>query len=1178
MHVKVRAKTAVEYCQRLIFAILATCAMVLGVTIAPPMALAANATTTTPKGPTFRDDIGAVYIPADQGVRYHIYQYEKNPNADGSEGSPALNRTEVTWPDSGFDYAKPGTYTADQGLAADKLVVVTAVSAGSATVLDGTTQWAHLLPDASKQLTFNDESTTITVPDITGVDFYVGGAKTNPGEVAAQSSAKTTVTAVTSADVTDAPNIEVLNQEHTFPTVVTPKGPKFDDNAGTVYIPSDQGVRYYINIGDKLIVKEGLPYSKPGTYTTADGIESGKEIVVTAKSAGSTTILTGTTEWKHTFAIVAAAPSFDDEKATVTIPETQGVSYYIDNATEPATAGVHNGKAGVKMTVTAKSEDGTTLNTWSHTFPSVVTPKGPKFDDNAGTVYIPSDQGVRYYIVIDGKTITKEGYEFSKPGTYTTADGIVAGKEITVTAKSAGSSTVLTGTTEWKHTLAARPDSSIANGDEFNDASPLVNKNWKILNQNVPTNKNTNVVYRTDGVQVKDGVLNIITERHCLADGETPSAANAQAEPCGNGKRTVYTSGRIESGFDYKAPFVMEVRAKMADPNNGNTFKGMHFSAWIRNNQKYCGKDVASSDIAELDTMEVYSDQAATTNTSHVSCVAGPNGEDWTSRDTHVMGAKLVGEWHTYKMVWDGKAIEYFFDGKAVPLNGTNGETKTTAATLNMSEEKFRRVLNDYPWQIIVNNNVFGKSDWKAGPDDSKRFDPIVNQVDYVRINPIADANPNAPRGAIAGYWQSNRWLGDPTGAEISVKGGASQTFQNGTVFWSSRTGETHAVKGAILSAYGAQKWEQGRLGFPTSDERSLNGGASQSFENGQIHWSGGTGAHATFGAIQGYWSGAGWENGWLGYPTGDELAVKGGASQTFQGGTLFWSGSTGTHALKGAILNAYAAQRYEQGKLGFPTSDERSLNGGASQSFQNGQVHWSGSTGAHATFGAIQGYWSDRGWENGWLGYPTGDELSVRGGASQSFQGGTVFWQNGGGTHGVKGAIRDKYSDFGWEQGKLGFPISEENTGLKDGGASQVFEHGQIHWSGGTGAHATFGAIQDHWASTGWENGWLGYPTSDEINDSAKAGEVYQNFQGGQVHWGSSVGAYTSSWGGGSSGGGSSNGGSGSDTGGVTGPIVHRGAFCSPEGALGISDGKDRNVLVCKIAKDNRLRWQNLK
>ncbi|KAB8291918.1 GH25 family lysozyme [Bifidobacterium avesanii] len=249
-------------------------------------------------------------------------------------------------------------------------------------------------------------------------------------------------------------------------------------------------------------------------------------------------------------------------------------------------------------------------------------------------------------------------------------------------------------------------------------------------------------------------------------------------------------------------------------------------------------------------------------------------------------------------------------------------------------------------------------------------------------------------KGAIGIYRNAHAWLGSPTANELKVKGGASQSFQNGTVFWESATGNTYATKGGIQGEYASLRWEQGILGFPSSDERQLRGGASQSFAHGQIHWTQALGAHFTRGAIQDHWAALGWENGWLGYPTGDELTVRGGASQTFQGGTQFWSPSTGTQAVKGGILSEYANLRWEQGILGFPTSEERRLNNGASQSFQNGQIHWTPTAGAHFTRGGIQNYWASTGWENSWLGYPTSGEQNTNEGVTQIFQHGAVHWR----------------------------------------------------------------------------------------------------------------------------------------------------------------------------------------
>ena len=371
--------------------------------------------------------------------------------------------------------------------------------------------------------------------------------------------------------------------------------------------------------------------------------------------------------------------------------------------------------------------------------------------------------------------------------------------------------------------------------------------------------------------------------------------------------------------------------------------------------------------------------------------------------------------------------------------------------------------------------------------------------------NPGADSDQHTDpsNGAIDAFAATHTWLGSPT-AEVTpitaIESGAERTYQNGTVYWSSSTG-VHVVRSNIDACY--QKHLQD-LGFPVNDGMKLRGGTSQVFQNGQIHWSPSTGARFTRGAIQQYWSAHGWENGWLGWPTGDELTVKGGASQTFQHGVVFWSNSTGAHAVKGGILGKYANIKYEQGILGFPVNDEMKLRGGASQVFQNGQIHWSPSTGARFTRGAIQQYWSAHGWENGWLGWPTGDELTVKGGASQTFQHGVVFWSNSTGAHAVKGGILGKYANIKYEQGILGFPVNDEMK-LR-GGASQVFQNGQIHWSPSTGARFTRGAIQQYWSAHGWENGWLGWPTGDEL--TVKGG-ASQTFQHGTVFWSPTTGAH---------------------------------------------------------------------
>ena len=154
----------------------------------------------------------------------------------------------------------------------------------------------------------------------------------------------------------------------------------------------------------------------------------------------------------------------------------------------------------------------------------------------------------------------------------------------------------------------------------------------------------------------------------------------------------------------------------------------------------------------------------------------------------------------------------------------------------------------------------------------------------------------NYTQGAIESYRFPHSVLGKPTGPEQPTAHGAYQNFQNGTAYWNRSRNATYTLKGCIRSKYNTEGGAEGWLGYPTFEERKLKNGASQSFENGQIHWHAGDNhAHATHGTIQSYWASQNWENGWLGYPTSDEQTNSKGASQQFQGGEVLYckDGST---------------------------------------------------------------------------------------------------------------------------------------------------------------------------------------------------------------------------------------------------------------------------------------------
>ncbi|WP_051477277.1 hypothetical protein [Arthrobacter sp. Br18] len=367
-----------------------------------------------------------------------------------------------------------------------------------------------------------------------------------------------------------------------------------------------------------------------------------------------------------------------------------------------------------------------------------------------------------------------------------------------------------------------------------------------------------------------------------------------------------------------------------------------------------------------------------------------------------------------------------------------------------------------------------------------------------------------AVRGAMhAAYQGANSTsgsLGYPTSDEVGVPGGAYQQFQHGGIFWSPATGAHPSVNGPLRDLYFAYGFPAGFMGFPTSGELGglKDGGRYQTFQNGTILWSPASGAHLVFGGMRETYVRNRSENGSLGFPTGKETPVPGGAYQQFQNGGIFWSPSTGGQiTLKGAILDTYSSYGAHTGFLGFPTSNELSglKDGGRYQTFQNGTILWSPASGAHLVFGGMRATYVGNGSENGPLGYPTGRETAVTGGAFQQFQNGGIYWSAAtGGQVTLSGPILDTYKAHGAQAGFLGFPASGVMGGLRDNGKYQAFQNGAILWSPASGAYLSFGGIREAYARSGLENGRLGYPTSNEYG--IPGGGVRQDYQGGAITW----------------------------------------------------------------------------
>ncbi len=218
-----------------------------------------------------------------------------------------------------------------------------------------------------------------------------------------------------------------------------------------------------------------------------------------------------------------------------------------------------------------------------------------------------------------------------------------------------------------------------------------------------------------------------------------------------------------------------------------------------------------------------------------------------------------------------------------------------------------------------------------------------------------------------------------------------------------------------ITLKYWALGGASGWLGTHTTSIRKCPDGVGefQHYVNGSIYYHPSTGAYEVHGLIRSRWASLGWERSFLGYPKTDETATPDGIGRFnhFQGGSIYWSPSTGAWEVHGAIRNKYASLGWERSFLRYPLTNETTCPDGVGRfnHFQGGSIYWSPSTGAHEVHGAIRAHWASMGWEKSVLGYPISDELVVFGGAGRisHFQRGSIYWSSTAGIRVLRERLR---------------------------------------------------------------------------------------------------------------------------------------------------------------------------
>ncbi len=120
-----------------------------------------------------------------------------------------------------------------------------------------------------------------------------------------------------------------------------------------------------------------------------------------------------------------------------------------------------------------------------------------------------------------------------------------------------------------------------------------------------------------------------------------------------------------------------------------------------------------------------------------------------------------------------------------------------------------------------------------------------------------------------------------------------------------------------------------------------------------------------------------------LGALTGPDRPVTAdGWVRPFEGADIYWTHATGAHEVHGDIRKKYNALGGPTGLLGFPLTDETGTPDGVGRynHFQNGSIYWTAHTGPFLVHGTVRDAWAAQGWERGTLGYPVSDQHTPRG------------------------------------------------------------------------------------------------------------------------------------------------------------------------------------------------------
>ncbi len=123
----------------------------------------------------------------------------------------------------------------------------------------------------------------------------------------------------------------------------------------------------------------------------------------------------------------------------------------------------------------------------------------------------------------------------------------------------------------------------------------------------------------------------------------------------------------------------------------------------------------------------------------------------------------------------------------------------------------------------------------------------------------------------------------------------------------------------------------------------------------------------------------------------------------------------------------------------------------------------------------------------------------------------GSIYWTARFGAWSIHGPIQAHWAHLGWEEGVLGYPVSDQRSTAEGTGAFNLFTkldghriayHGAIYWTPSYGPHAVYGRVLTVWRDRGAEAGPLGYPVEDRrTHTKGSSVLISQRFEHGTIY-----------------------------------------------------------------------------